>query len=121
MSVRFRIHENTRQATVAGVHYQDLRSIFSAAAINYYDDLAKLRRKKRLSAQERENLAWVEGQLQIIKTIEGAISDAIAATHPPPRPPTKADRLRAVQEARKERLLLDSILDQIIARRKDSK
>lgn len=115
MSVRFRIHEKSRMATVAGVDYQDLRSVFTAASIHYHDDLAKLRNKERLTIDDREMQTWIESQLQVLKVIEGAISDGISATYPPRPKPTRAERLHAVQEARKRRVLLDSLTDEIIA------
>lgn len=111
MSTRFRINEKSRTATLAGVDYQDLRSIFDGAAIHYHDDLRKLRAKKRLTAHEKESKAWVEHQLKVLETIKQAVDAGIQATFPKrlERPLTKKERWALIDHAKKERELFDRI------------
>lgn len=106
-AVRFRVNPN-HSATLAGVDYQELRSIFDAAAIHYYDQLSALRKKKRLSGNQKEELAWVKQQLKVLEQIKEATYAGLRATWPqsPERPLTKAERRARVSEARKERELL---------------
>ncbi len=116
-SVRFRIAGKTKSATLSGVNYQDLRSVFDAAAINFHDDLEKLRSRKRRSRDDREAAAWIRNQLKVLELIRGAVDAGIAATYPgrPPRPPTKSERLEAVTKARKERELIEGLLERSVA------
>ena len=111
MSARFRIHPN-HTATLAGVDHRDLRSVFDAAAIHYYDMVQSLERKKRLTADDREGLAWAKAQLKVLDAIKIAVDAGIKATFPcrPKRVPTKADRLKAVRAVQQERLFLASII-----------
>lgn len=110
MSVRFQIHGT--KATVSGVEQHDIRSIFDAAAINYYDDLRKLRAKKRLTANEKETRDWLEHQLKVLETLKQAVDAGIRATFPkrPERPLTKKERWALVNNSKKERELLDNLL-----------
>ncbi len=109
MSIRFRIH-GSGEATLAGVEQRDLRSILDGAAIHYYDDLAKLKAKKRLTAQDREMLAWLKHMVTTLHAVQGAIDAGIRSTFPkrPERILTKAERLEIVKAERSERELIDS-------------
>ena len=113
MAVRFRIHEN-RTAVLAGVDYNDLRSVFDGAAIHYYDEvrqLRKLRDRRKLTAQERGQLAFAEHQIRVLDMIKAATDTGIAATFPPrpERAPTKAERWAAVRQRKAEREFLDRL------------
>ena len=113
MAVRFRIHEN-RTAVLAGVDYNDLRSVFDGAAIHYYDEVRQLRElgdRRKLAAHERERLAFAEHQIKVLDMIKAATDTGIAATFPPrpERAPTKAERWAAVRQRKAERELLDRL------------
>ncbi len=116
-AVRFRINAD-KSATLAGVHYQDLRGVLDAAAIHYYEDLRKLRAKKRPSARDREMLEYVTGMLQVLETTRLAVSAGIAATYPKyDRAFTPAERLEAIKAERNERVMIDALIDAAIAQR----
>lgn len=115
MAIRFRVNPK-KTATLSGVDYADLRSIFAAAQVNFYQDAEKLRSKKRLSSQDRENLAWVKSQISLLEAINLATEQGLSATFPtrPTPPPTKAQRLAAVTAERRERIFLDNLFQEAI-------
>lgn len=94
------------------MNYSDLRSIFDAAAIHYYDDLKKLRKKKRLSGSDREALAWYEHMVKVLDLIKLSVDAGIHATYPTKvvRPLTKKERLATVTAERNERVLIDGLV-----------
>lgn len=114
MGMRYRITGHAR-ATVAGVDHQDMRSILTAAANHYYDELAKSRKGSRGS--DPEMAAFCRSQLQILDALKASMDAEIDRINgrTPRFPRTKAERLRAVSEACKERILLEEVLDQAIA------
>lgn len=119
MAVRFRIHEN-RTAVLAGVDYNDLRSVFDGAAIHYYDEVRQLRKlgdRRKLTAQERGRLAFNEHQIKVLDMIKAATDAGIAATFPPrpERALTKAERWAAVRERKAERELFDQLHAAVMA------
>lgn len=114
MSIRFRIHASG-EATLAGVEQHDLRSILDGASIHYYDDLAKLRAKKRLTANDRETIAWLEHMVKTLNALQKATDAGIRSTFPtrPERAPTKAERLAIVKAERYERELIERCLSRL--------
>ncbi len=117
---RVTIHEGG-SATLAGVNYRDLRSLFDGAALHAYDALKKAEKDRKLKGAERaEHLAYYRQEIQLLEAINEALLDAIRDSFPsrPERKPTKAERLAAVTEERKERQLLDSLINNIINERR---
>lgn len=117
MSMRYRIREN-RTATLAGVPHQDLRSILTAAAVQYYDEIAKLRKRARPRPGDAEAMAFYRAQVQTLDVLKASMDaeiDRVNRAGRPVRAPTKEERRRAVIEARKERILLEEVLDQALA------
>lgn len=111
MGMRYRI-TGRESATVAGVDHADMRSILTAAANHYYDEL---RKSARRSDPEME--AFCRSQLQVLDALKASMAAEIDRING--RTPrvlrSKAERLRAVTEARRERILLEKILDQALA------
>lgn len=114
MSARYRIRKNG-SATLAGVPHQDLRFILTAAAVHCYDEIAKLRKCKRPSSEE---MALYRAQIQTLDILKASMDEEVDRVNRAGRPirvPTKEERRRSVIEARKERILLEEVLDQAIA------
>lgn len=104
MSVRFRIHKNG-SATLAGVDYQDLRSVLDGAAIHYYDDLR--------TERHPESIDFIKHQIKVLQLAKDAVDQAIAATFPPKPALTPAQRRKKIRMEREERILIDSIVNKI--------
>jgi uncharacterized membrane-anchored protein YjiN (DUF445 family) len=118
---RVTIHKGGR-ATLSGLDYRDLRDIFTSAALHAYDAIEKAKANKKLKNAERaEEIACFRQELQLLdaldKAVLGAIDHANARAFPRPwRKPTKAERLAAVTAERKERVLLDDIINSMKTR-----
>lgn len=115
---RIKIHKDGR-ATLAGLSYRDLKSLITCASLENY---ASLDRLKKEGPRHPEDQSYLDSQRQVFDAASKAMDQAISDTHPKRTTPlTKAERLAAVKAERKERQLLDSIIDQIIANRRSKK
>jgi hypothetical protein len=109
--IKIKARRNTARrltsTTLSGIHYDDLRQIFTEASIYCYDTLRQARNDGNV-----EMVAHYEQRLKVLKCCEVAMATAISASFPakPARPPTKAERLAAVRESRRKRALFDQIL-----------
>ncbi len=112
---RIKIHKDGR-ATLSGLSYSDLRSLITCASLENYRSLDRLRKE---GPRHPDDQRYLDNQRKLLQAAVEAMDQAIRDTHPKrERPLTKAERLAAVKAERKERELLDSILDQIIAERR---
>lgn len=114
-AVRFRIPEKDSRSTgtLAGVPYHIMRSLMDAACINHHDDL-KMRKHKSLCVCEE--CAYNRTMISHAKRIDEAIQQAMRMTFPHnknPQKPTKAQRLKAVMDQRKEREWLESFMNDL--------
>jgi hypothetical protein len=105
MAPRIKIHKDGR-ATMAGLNYDDLRSILTAAWLNNNESLRK-------ANEDPESLGWYATQLKLIDLARASLNAAIARTFPPRPPPTKAQRLASIRAAIAERKLLEELLDSV--------
>lgn len=115
MNPRIRIHKD-RRATLSGVNYRDLRWILSAASVSYHDRLKEMRREKA----DPEHIAEVENQLKVMQLLHASMDEAIQATYPPPPPPTKRSRRALVEHERRERELIDGLLEAALKNRRSA-
>ena len=103
--IRIKIHKS-QQATMSGLHYDDLRSILTGASLDFYESLKKAQKKNDLEAIE-----WYQYMLKVIDCTKSAMDLAIQNTYPPRTTTlTKKQRWAKVREEKKERQLLDQIL-----------
>lgn len=105
--------------TLAGLNAQDLRSILCAATIHTQDRLSHLKcDPDPLNPVFQSSLSFHDGMRKLLEAASAALAVRVAETFPAPAPPTKAQRLAAVQDARKERLLIDSLLNNALRERR---
>jgi hypothetical protein len=110
VNIRIKIHKS-QQATMSGLHYDDLRSILTAASLNFYESLDKAQKKN-----DTESIEWYQYMLKLMDCTKSAMDVAIQNTYPPrPTSLTKKQRWAKVREEKKERLLLDQVLSDILA------
>ena len=117
-SPRVSVHKDDR-VTVAGLGYHALRGIVSAATINYYQDLKALNERTGRWAElhgsevnRAESLMYVKTMLAVLKLLEESLTSAKrTAIYGAPANLTKEERLKAVREERKERILIESLLE----------
>lgn len=106
---RIKIHAN-KQATLSGLNYDDLRSILTAASIRFYESLDKAKKKKDI-----EDIEWYQHMLKLMDCTRASMDMAIRNTYlERPTTLTKKQRLAKVIEERKERLLVQEILSDIL-------
>lgn len=118
MSVRLRIYKD-HTATLAGINYQDLRGIFDWAMCALYEDKKRLRAKKSRTKQEEEQLQYLDGMLQVAEEFLKATNAAIAASFPKhTRTLSKVERYDLIREERRERLLIESIIQMALSETK---
>lgn len=112
---RIKIHKDGR-ATLAGLSYHDLRSLITCASLENYQSLERLRKE---GPRHPDDQSYLDNQRKVLEATQKAMEQAIHDTWPKRSTPlTKAERLAAVKAERKERQLLDSIIDEIIAERR---
>ena len=96
---------------MSGLHYDDLRSILTGASLDFYESLKKAQKKN-----DTEAIEWYQYMLQLIQCTKSAMDLAIQNTYPPrPTTLTKKQRWAKVREEKKERLLLNQVLSDILA------
>lgn len=94
--------------------FSDLEEILNSAILYKYSQIEKY--KKELSKKKKsprylaieENLEYCEGFLKTLQGLSGWVKSFL--TRPKPEPRTKEDRFKVVNEIRKERLFIDSLI-----------
>jgi hypothetical protein len=117
MSLRVKLHENG-EVTISGIRWRDAKSILTSASLHHYDNPFKPTPEEgRLAEAIRENnidcANWHESQHKLINWLLTQLDKEAQKTYVKP-PKTKEARLKLVKEQKRERLMIEEIVNEMV-------
>lgn len=117
MSLRVKLHPNG-EVTISGLRWRDATSILTSASLHHYDNPFKPQPEEgRLAEYIRENNLASEGwhnyQLRLIDWLYVLLQNEAKSAYVKP-PKTKEARLKLVKEQRRERLMIEEIVNEMV-------